>query len=154
MKITNINKKGFTLIEILVVVLIVAILAAVALPNYTRAVNKSRLAEAVLISKSLDGAVRHLANREVSGQGKEIAGIFSLTGASWDESGLKYSTNLHSLDISCQDARCVAHIYYPKEGTPLYTLTFTGQKDLDTIKTCQGPDYICQSLEDKGFSQI
>lgn len=154
MKIENRNDKGFTLLEILVVVLIIGILAAIALPNYKKSVNKSRLAEAVLLSKSLEGGVKYLAHKGVSGQGKEIAGSFSLSGASWDEEGLIYSTKTHALDITCQYEQCVAHIYHPKEGTPLYTLTFTGEKNQNTIKTCQGPDYICEELEDKGFTQI
>lgn len=50
------NKKGFTLIEMLVVVLIVGILAAVALPQYFKAVEKSRSTEALSVLGSIAAA--------------------------------------------------------------------------------------------------
>lgn len=50
-------KKAFTLIELLVVVLIIGILAAIALPQYEKAVEKSRAAEALTMLSSMRKAI-------------------------------------------------------------------------------------------------
>ena len=48
------RKKGFTLLELVIVIIAIGILASIALPNYTRTVEKSRVAEA----KQMLGAIR------------------------------------------------------------------------------------------------
>jgi prepilin-type N-terminal cleavage/methylation domain-containing protein len=87
------KNKAFTLIELLVVVLIIGILAAIALPKYEVAVEKSRAAEAVInmnhVLKAWD--LQHLSDPTYSATFK-AQDIMELSGGVWSSDGNKYCT--------------------------------------------------------------
>ncbi|MBQ9970620.1 MAG: prepilin-type N-terminal cleavage/methylation domain-containing protein [Elusimicrobiaceae bacterium] len=67
-------KKGFTLIELLVVVLIIGILSAVAMPQYTKAVEKARAAEAISMVRAIRDAqqIYYMANGYYSNKVEDL----------------------------------------------------------------------------------
>lgn len=134
--------KGFTLIELLVVVLIVGILSAIALPQYQKAVEKSRAAEAVTLGK----AIVESQNRSLTAFPNDPVDVksaldikLSETAGSW--SGNEYTTENFSYTLAFDG------ITINRKGG-LYSL-FMGNRNATGANWCSGS--ICASLKGMGF---
>jgi prepilin-type N-terminal cleavage/methylation domain-containing protein len=125
-----VRNSGFTLIEMLVVVLIIGILSSVALPQYKKAVQKARATEAIQAGKSWGVAQR----------------VYEL------EYG-HYTSDLNELSVKIPDLK---HFYmsvgssdrvtfYPNFGSNEYYLEFSMGYEGAIYGSCVGGD-ICRGI--------
>lgn len=52
------SSAGFTLIEVMIVIIIIVIITAVLMPNYQRAIEKTKVSEALLVTRAIADANR------------------------------------------------------------------------------------------------
>ena len=168
--------KGFTLLEMLVVVLIIGILAGIALPQYNRAVEKTRLAEALLNASSLQKAI----NSYILTKGYPATGTIQFLGSDPDETldiDITQGLNCEDDDVfcfnkdfyyaaNCDTTNCYIAIFrikdnsHPDDDNFLYRLVLTtrGKSEEWNFKECMSnssynTEYICKHLESQGFER-
>ena len=72
------NKKGFTLVEIIVVLVIIAILAAIAIPTMLGFVNEARQSEYIAEGRTALVAAQTIATRETALETTDVASKITL----------------------------------------------------------------------------
>lgn len=167
------KNQGFTLIELLVVVLIIGILAAVALPQYTKAVEKSRAAEAKNLLSSLTTAeqsfylARGTFTNDLSALDIQLPGVGSAQTSAvntknfkimiaepnyttltllGEGSGTSVSSTAHSIAV---EAVRITPAGEEVSGDLGYTLVSSIENGGSIIsRRCYGSEFICKSICD------
>ena len=135
------QQQGFTLIELMIVVVIIGILASIALPLYSNYVKRAKVSEVVIFINSAK-----------TGVAESYADLNTLTGINNAKAGLANATDITSkyvndltitnglieatvndIDVAC-DAAMPALTLTPAVNATTGSLEWTGSSDADCTK--------------------
>ncbi len=116
------NRKGFTLIELMIVVVIIGILAALAIPRFMQATTKSKQSEAKQLLKQIY-TMQRAYRQEYNTYGDDGVSIAAGVGGRFTQIGVDVQTTAR-------------YTYLMAAGLNVFTCTATGNLDDDpTIDT-------------------
>lgn len=96
------NQRGFTLVELMIVIAIIGILAAIAVPSYQSYTKKARFTEVVLAAAT----VKNNINTCFQGRGKyQLTNCDSIAEVSINAAGVTTANNVQSISIDNNTAK-------------------------------------------------
>ena len=153
------NKLGFTLLELLVVVLIIGILAAIALPQYRKAVIRARFAEVDTVVNAAKKNIQMYfyvhdwprGDDEVFFTGAFNANSIDLPGNC--ESPTECETKLANYYVECDQSKCVIDMSFKflETGTELMLVMLQGRDTWFGESGSALTREICQWLQERNY---
>ncbi len=136
--------KGFTLLELLVVVLIIGILASIALPQYRKSVFKSRAARAMVTGKAINDAQKRyfLEHGEYT---HEIDNLDIEVPCTWSYFGVSDTNGSDIGQMDCQDYK---FFMYSNGMTSVYI------NDAVWINIYPESRAVCSSREEENLCEV
>ena len=129
------NKKGFTLMEMLIVIAIIAILIAIAIPTFTAALEKSRQKTDLANARALKSLVvaQYMAQDE-----KDNPNVYNLIGGVADNATIKFYLNKNGQELIAPSS---------STGDPSSTNAMTITAKWDTANKTADSTYICCTFD-------
>ena len=125
-------KKGFTLIELLAVVLIMGVLATIAMPQYTRSLNRARIAEA---EQMLPAIYEARERAKIENQANGVSGRIT---AEMLDIGIKNATSVSGAKIETPN-----YTYYINKAKVVQAKLKKGKKVKGVTFSYDGKDIYC-----------
>lgn len=154
-------KRGFTLIELLVVVLIIGILAAIALPMYTRTVERTRLSEAVMqVSAIANSMERYILEHGYPAEAIYEEDVINaldikLPKGTWKDDTF-YATKNFYYSFGIYPDSVQIDVYRTKGDMEPLQLTYYAPRNAVPEKYCAASEekynYLCEGLKNSGYS--
>ena len=131
------KKQGFTLIELLIVIAIIGILAAIAIPNLLNAVQRSKQKRSMVDMRTLATAIEafHVDN-SLFPTAACASGQFTATGTTLDDTSFAVLTPTYVASPPRKDGWGRFYVYNVDNGYSQYNIRSLGRNGVADTLTC------------------